>query len=252
MTTKVKDVILPWDYFLGEEYRDNPHLDAFRRNEWPNILRELDQAYNYVVPEGLEPHWTRPFWAKLWQEQIVQTPQQVLDDHGNPRLRASGIPLRELRPVSHGWNPVEVPLGNSSQLAQMLKKGLRLRPPEDGVDAEITLRAASLVDGSAEPEPVEYKYFCNRHGQDLRAFTQWKNYIRHCRRYREEPEGELSPEARARMENNKYYCRRCDQGFQKRKSALRHIKTDLLKPGRPQHPTLIDMEEFRRHFPAAI
>ena len=138
MVTETNDVKLTWDAFLDDE-DDGVYsqVAGFRETEWHNIRRQLRNDYNWDVPDGLEPHWIAPGRAVFWQLQTVRERVMRVDDNGRNR------PVIE--DVERGWAPTTagLPAGSASQIAHWFDKGLRMRPPVDGVDAETTVSRLS-------------------------------------------------------------------------------------------------------------
>ena len=246
--TPKKDVNLAWDAFLDREADKarlpspearerllasaRAHIDGFRKTEWVNIKKQLSQEYSWEVPDGLEPHWVGPGKAVLWQEQIVR--QSVQKEDGT----------RELIEVNNGWEPTNsgVSANNASVLAGYLRKGLRFRPPVDGVSVEVSESAALSEAPTTEEEDTRTQYKCKRHGRGLMAFVTWKGYLRHCDRYNEVPEEKPPQEVLDRMASFPYYCYLHNKGFKQEVNAVRHIRTEMRKPGKFAHPNIKDME----------
>lgn len=247
---------IAWDAFLEEWVRDSTgsrgditaavessrrHIDAYRRTQWHQFVQALKQVHEINLPDGLEPHWVSPGRAVLWQEQILRRPVDKID-------AATGARYRVAEEHSLGWAPTRqgLPIGNALQLARYLRKGLRLRPPpdgslSDGVSVEALSTPAPQPEVPAgEPERV---YACTRHGDgDLRKFPNWRSYMHHCRYYRE-PIEEIPPaEHRRQAKQSKYYCAACAKGFANARMANRHLKYEMAKPGRAQHPTMEMMQ----------
>lgn len=236
---------LPWDAFLEREMaKGDPifraHIDGFRQRDWPNIKRELAQApLNWVVVDGLEPHWVAPGRAVFWQEQLVRQRESKTDESGKDQ--------NVIVEVSHGWQPTDggLPANSASGIAYWLNRGLRLRPPEDGVSAEmlestVSLEALRAMD--AVPEAVPDRYICDRHGIKKRGFTIWKAYIQHCTHYAEQPEFDPPPESQLRAGLAKYYCASHDKSFQNSRLAAHHMREELRKPGKRIHLSVEQMK----------
>lgn len=235
---------LPWDAFLEREVaKGDPifraHIDGFRRRDWPNIKRELaGTPHNWVVVDGLEPHWVAPGRAVFWQEQIVR--MRV------PETDSSGLRRFVTENVSTGWQPTDggLPANNASGIAYWLNRGLRFRPPVDGVSAEmlestVSLEALRAMD--VAPDVVLNKYTCTRHGNKNHSFATWKGYIQHCTHYIEQPEFDPPPESQIRAGLAKYYCASHDKSFQNSRLASHHIREELRKPGKRVHLSVDQM-----------
>ena len=235
---------LPWDNFVPDEETSNMHLhiDRFRETEWPNILRDLaKEPYNIVLPEWLEPHWVAPGKAVYWGELIVREVVEKEED---------GISKRVLEDVSHGWFPVGeehgLPANNASTIAHYLNKGFRLRPPEAGVSVEtlqstFTAEALELIDQEPEEEEI-VEYVCRRHNNRARRFKSWKTYVAHCAQYREGIEADIPEEITVKMQEFSYFCLLHNKGFTNNKSAWRHMKSELRRPGKAAHPSVEQMK----------
>jgi hypothetical protein len=243
MVTEEMDIQLPWHFFLEKEEmaadalrNRHLHIEAFRRNAWSSIRRYLDQDYDLVVPDGLEPHWVDAGKAIYWQEQVTRQPIEYQDSDGRT--------VRVMEEVSYGWHPTKpLPASNASIMAHYLDKGLRLRPPSEGLAVEVSHiaeEAAALSEGSQdEPHAV---YWCLRHSTRGKSFSSWKAYIAHCARYQESPIEEPPDDVRERMKESKFYCFIHDKGFSNLRSASRHHKVSLRRPGRAVHPSVQEME----------
>ena len=237
MVTETNDVRLTWDAFLDDE-DDGAYsqIEGFRETEWHNIRRQLRNDFSWDIPDGLEPHWTAPGRAIFWQQQIIRERVMRVDDRGRNR------PVVE--DVERGWAPTTsgLPAGSASQIAHWLDKGLRMRPPVDGVDAEALMAAVPSDRIEVEPEPIpEDVFFCYKHGMKQRGFKTWKLYAAHCAAYREIPELEPPDDVKEAMKAFKFYCLLHNVGFNNNALARRHVRNELRKPGKPVHQTLEQM-----------
>jgi len=253
MVTDEKDLSLKWDAFVEREVakqtanpvlqaealeRAKEHIEGFRRIDWPNIKRQLySEPFMWDVQEGLEPHWVAPGRAVFWQLQTTQKIVQKTFEDGRVRSVKEDVPT--------GWEPTSsgLPAGSASQISQYLDKGLRLRPPEEGVDVE-SLKSA-IPSGSfqveAEEEKPSVEYVCARHGFKRYTSATWKNYIRHCAQFNEVPELDAPQEVQEKVADYKYYCYIHNRGYMSQKMATRHIRTEMRKPRRGIHPALEQM-----------
>ena len=234
----VKDLVLPWDYFFhGEEAKGmSNHMDTFRRTIWPQIRRDLleertvkdGEAVVWRVPDGLEPHWIEPGKAMLWHQQTVR------------EIVGTGQERKWEETASDEWSPTPVPIGNASQLAHYLKKGFRLRPPSDGVDA--MYESAGPPEVQASPEPEEAKFWCRRHSKGAVGFPAWKPYISHCRMNNEPPDETPPDEIVEKASQFVFYCMVHDYGTNNKRLADQHRKDEQRRPSRRTH---IPTEEMR-------
>lgn len=247
MTTKTLEaerLNLPWDHFLVDptEHARNV-IDGWRRTEWDAVVRQLLQEFRWVIPSGMEPHWVGPGKAIYWQEQVKREKRFVDNQTGEEIPHVTANVERghyEGVWVPTGWSPTgPLPANNASQLAHYLNKGLRLRPPVEGVDAEYQREAADLPEVSNE-DPVA-KYFCHRHEKGSLGFVTWKAYIRHCAASNEPPTETPPSEALERASHFRWYCHLHDVGFNQEKAVGRHYKTETRKPGGRLHPTVEEM-----------
>ena len=225
------DLALPWDHFLGKLGTGVAnHIDAFRRTIWPQIRRDLSANYNWRVPDGLEPHWIEPGKAILWHQQQVR---KVVG-------QAEG---RRWEEATDGkWSPTPVPLGNASQLAHYLKKGFRLRPPYNGVDAMYSESAVPPeAQAAAAPEPV---FWCRRHSKGPVGFSNWKAYIGHCRMNNESPEEKPPDVVVEHGIQWNFYCVVHNYGTNSPRMAERHRKEEMRRPARRTH---ISLDSMRIH-----
>jgi hypothetical protein len=231
MTTMVEqDIQLEWDAFLDktapQAAQARAGIASFREMEWPAIKRELASVYGLAVPDGLEPHWVEPGRAVYWQHQLRTE-------------RAFNEKMQKWERVEkdYGWQPTSgLPASNPSIMAHYLKKGLRLRPPQDGVDEEAFKAAGLSLDVSVEQAMPERTYKCVRHPGDNFSFPTWKAYIAHCLHRREVPEEEPPEEVREKMGTFEYYCALHDKGFNNRRLADRHVRNEQRRPSNAGHP----------------
>ncbi len=222
----VKDLALSWDYFLGEEAKGvSNHLDTYRRTIWPQVRRDL-LALNWRVPDGLEPHWIEPGKAMLWQKQTVR---EIVGTGEERRWEEAALE----------WSPTPVPIGNASQLAHYLKKGFRLRPPYDGVDA--MYESAVPTEVQAAPGPPEAKFWCRRHSKGPVGFSAWKAYISHCRMNNESPDETPPDEIVNKASQFVFYCMAHDYGTNNKRLADQHRKDEQRRPAKRTHIPTEDM-----------
>ena len=247
---------LPWDSFLEEEVSRDARahtvaletarkmIDRFREVDWPNIKRDLGlPPYNWVVPDGLEPHWVAPGRAVFWQEQVIREPVDRLD---------GGQMRRVLEDVSRGWTRTSgLPANNPSVIAHYLNKGLRFRPPEaemavETLQALVPSEALQAMDREPEPE-VKVEYLCSRHGYKHKRFVTWKGYVAHCSQSREPLEYDPPADILNLMKNYDFVCMIHGKGFTSARHAGRHFKSEMRRPGRSVHPTLEQMKVVREN-----
>ena len=234
-----KDVALPWDYFLRQREVNSSEesaLERFRSSEWALIMRELERWHNYVMPEGLEPHWVAPRRAVLWAHEFIR--EKVKNEKGEFHLDN----------IDHGWkpqgNPHGLPIGNAVQLAAYLKKGFRLRPPSNGITDVEVLEAADPVEaqGESPKEPLP-EYRCGRHEKGVTVFNSWDAYVAHCRHFKEVLEESPPQETLDKMDSHEYYCTLCNLGFNSKRLAAHHVQVERKK--RTGHPTVEQMQRER-------
>lgn len=222
--------IFPWDHFITSE-GVRLAVEAFRRAEWPNIKRFLSKDYGIDLPEGLEPCWVEPGKAIFWQEQRLRMPETRTDDQGRE--------YREMVEHTMGYLPTSpFPANNASQIAGRLRKGDRLRPPDQVV---VEAEAPDSLEESAQPanEPT---FLCDRHGiGNRRVLKSWKSYMQHCQFYKEVPEIEPPPDVLARAALHEYFCYFHGKGFISQAGATHHRTSELKKPGRSFHPSVEEM-----------
>lgn len=240
MVTEEQAARLPWDSFL-DAFADGPDarrmVEGFREIEWPNIKRELgSEAFQWQIPDGLEPHWVSPGKAVYWQAQVVKEPVEVTSDDGSQH--------RELQDVDHGWAPTSgLPANNASVISRYLEKGLRLRPPAVDVEPLRSTVPAEVLQGVLEePTPVEEpQFFCRRHGYKRKGFKTWKTYVIHCNTYKEDFEYSPPEEVMERAKTFPYFCFVHNKGFTDPRHAGRHAKSEAGKARSAGHPTLQQM-----------
>ena len=235
-----REVTLPWDCFIKNELVGrNPYLDdddvkleaAFVRErlsiehwkttEWGYIVKEL-KGFSFVISEDIEPHWVSPARAVLWQRQTTR--KREVSEKGKVKFVDE----------TTGWSPTKgQPIGNASQLAYYLRKGLRLRPPQDGVE---DVRHLQDIEAIPPAEPLEEKplakYLDDRLPTGTIGFDTWKGYLRHCERHKLTPENEPPDEIKRTMLNYEYFDLMRNKGFNNRKAAWLHAKEIQRKTGK--------------------
>jgi|1_EtaG_2_1085319.scaffolds.fasta_scaffold53326_2 hypothetical protein len=233
------EVTLPWDCFIKSELVGrNPYLDdddaklesAFaherlsiehwKATEWAFIVKELKE-FSFVISEDIEPHWVSPARAVLWQRQTTR--KREVSEKGKVKFVDE----------TTGWSPTKgQPIGNASQLAYYFRKGLRLRPPQDGVE---DVRHLQDIEATSPAEPLEVKepakYLDDRLPTGTIGFDTWKGYLRHCERHKLTPEHEPPDEIKRTMLNYEYFDVLRNKGFVNRKSAYLHAKDIQRKTG---------------------
>lgn len=259
--TKERDVILPWDHFIKDELlgrnphlegevleraieRDKIHIERWKEMEWPHMAKELKE-FSYKVSEGIEPHWVGPSRAVLWQRQTIR--KRKVDESGKAKLVDETL----------GWTPTKgQPIGSASQLAYYLRKGLRLRPPRDGVE-DVRLLTELETASSAESlsEEPEAQFIDNRSANGTVGFVTWKAYMRHCERFRLKPEYEPPDAVKRTMLDFPYFDLVRNKGFKNQKAAYIHAKEIQRKTGVSAEQTLKALsvnysnEELTSHAP---
>jgi len=185
-----------------------------------------------------------PGRAIWWQEQISRVRQFV--DRETREVIPNTTANQDkgewvINEVNSGWQPTTAfPTNNATQIANYLKKGVRLRPPVDGVDA-VVFDAAALPEVQAEPPAPERTFVCTRHEHGRVSFPTWSAYITHCKHHREKPQETPPEDVLDRMMTFEYYCPVHDIGFQNRKLVARHLRG-------PQHKGVkLSEDDLRAH-----
>ena len=198
----------------------------------------MRQEFDYELPEGLEPHWIAPGSAVYWKHQFASERVEETSDDGRRR--------RKVIEVDKGWAPTSpLPAVNASQIVAYLKKGLRLRPPQEGVDVE-ALEAAVPAAALAMSQPEEEKepartFICERHGWGKRlSYATWKGYVRHCARFNEPMEEAVPAEVAEHAKGFKWFCFLHNTGFTLERLAKRHLT--VMQRRRQPHITLEQMK----------
>jgi hypothetical protein len=151
---------------------------------------------------------------------------------------------REVEVVDRGWvstNPL--PANNASVVAGYLRKGFRLRPPEDGVDDEVSESAALTVEPQSQP-PQGRVFYCGRHSKP-RQFANWRAYLRHCQRFQEGIDEKPPLGLKLRIKKFTWYCFLHNIGFNNKRLVTLHVRQELRRPARGVHPDLEQMEVQR-------
>ena len=211
--------VLAWDTYVTEA--DRLQVESFRSHEWRRLERELLREQHWAIVPGVEPCWVSPGVVVFWKP--------VLDREGE---------VKEWVEIS--GKQVNTP----SQFAHYLNKGFRLRPPLEGVEAEVF-----QVDESALPPepsiapPLPPQFLCSRHPKgDVYASATWDAYIDHCERYREPLELEPPAEVMEHLMQFSYVCVAHNLGFNSEDLAFQHVKEEMRKTGRPIHLTVTQMD----------
>ena len=248
---------VPWDFFLDQEGSTlsddvrtghlavlKRHVDAFRSRDWKVIRHELKHHYGVELPDGLEPHWVAPGKARMWHQPVTQHVRGELD--GN-----NGRNVMVLEDAVADWQPSHVvSIGNASNLAYQLRKGLRLRPPPvEGAESVEMLDAATPPDSAGEPSIDPNPYVCNRHvGTGVAKFPTWRAYLRHCQEEQERPAIEPPAEVVRALQTYPYYCPMCYIGFTTEKAASMHV--DVARSTPMQVPSgHISLSQMMRRVP---
>jgi len=200
--------------------RERLSIEHWKVTEWAYIVKELKE-FSFVIAEDIEPHWVSPARAVLWQRQTTR--KREVSEKGKVKFVDE----------TTGWSPTKgQPIGNASQLAYYLRKGLRLRPPQDGVE---DVRHLQDIEATSPAEPLEVKepakYLDDRLPTGTIGFDTWKGYLRHCERHKLTPEHEPPDEIKRTMLNYEYFDVLRNKGFVNRKSAWMHAKDIQRKTG---------------------
>lgn len=165
-----------------------------------------------------------------WQEQTKYAGKRV------PR-RDGRTMVDRMVETERSWQSVgPLPAGDADRIAHYLKdRGFRLRP--DRVVRESAVAEETAV---AEAPAAQRPYRCERHARPV-AFTTWRQYVEHCRFYKEDLQN-VPAEVRERAKEFRYYCPLHDEGFQMERLAKRHVSMYRIAKGLP-HPTLAEMEQ---------
>jgi hypothetical protein len=218
LTTVIEEV--RWDSFLADTPQARMSVEAWRRSGWPHIRRELLNQYGIQISDKFEPCWVEAGSAVLWQQDSVK------DE------------LTDWVPISPEYG---LPITTASQLASYLNRDpqpMRLRPYMQETDI-MPSQVAAVEEEEAEP----HKFTC-MHGDDQYGFVSWKVYLTHCRRFNELPDTTKMPqEVEARSKSYKFYDPICDKGWNDKRPAAHHVRSEMRKPSRRLlHPTVEQME----------
>ena len=222
MTTKAPETISvdPWDFFLEDDLATE-HVERFREQEWPQMLKELKHDYSYSIGEGQEPHWVTPGTAVLYHEVIN---------------------ISYGKEENTGWHPTNpLPIGNAVQLLNYLKKGFRLRA---SVEPQVN------VESSETAEYTEGDLYANAPyvvpGKKApRKFITWDAYRSYCDTRGISLRYDPPQEILGKMKEYEFYCLVHDHGFNSKRAAKNHRAYYVAPPprGRGQkHATLEQME----------
>ena len=234
-----REVTLPWDCFIKDELvgrnpyledddaklqaaitREKLSIDHWKATEWAYIVKGLKE-FSFVISEDIEPHWVSPARAVLWQRQTTR--KREVSEKGKVKFVDE----------TTGWSPTKgQPIGNASQLAYYFRKGLRLRPPQNGVE---DVRHIQDIEITSPAEPLEEKplaqYLDNRLPTGTIGFDTWKGYLRHCERHKLTPEHEPPDSIKRTMFNYEYFDVIRNKGFNNRKAAYHHAREIQRKTG---------------------
>ena len=222
MTTKAPETISvdPWDFFLEDDLATE-HVERFREQEWPQMLKELKHDYSYSIGEGQEPHWVTPGTAVLYHEVIN---------------------ISYGKEENTGWHPTNpLPIGNAVQLLNYLKKGFRLRA---NVDALVNVELSETAD-SAEGDPYEDTPYVIPTAKGQRKFINWDAYRNYCMHRGVAPTLEPPKEILDKMAKSEYYCLLHDHVFKSERAAKQHYSYYVARPPRGRgmrHATVEQMK----------
>jgi hypothetical protein len=198
MTVKAPEQISidPWDYFLDDLASE--HVERFREQEWPIMLKELIHEQNYKLGEGQEPHWSAPGKVIFYHE-VINT------SYG--------------KSTNHGWQTTNpLPVGNAIQLLNYLKKGFRLRANVDPLVNVELFEADDLTEG----DTYENTPYVVPSKKGDRKFINWNAYRNYCINRGialsiDPPEDILD-----KMQQFEYYCLLHDRGFHGERATKQH------------------------------
>lgn len=219
------DAVLEWDVFLLDDSFQHSHLRGevdhiagWRKMNWPQIVRELREDFQMKIQGDVEPHWMSPGSAILWR-QLTTVEGKKKEGSDGQRHNSEGF-----KESQDNWKPTSpLPIGNANQLYRYLvKKGFRLRPPTEGVDAQYSelLEVVESADSQKAPVPKK-EYICLTHNFSI---ASWRGYLQHCDMKREIPDMSQMPEEEAKAVGSyTYYCAVHRFGSNSAKGARHHV-----------------------------
>lgn len=237
MTTAVidKDAELRKQFLHQEVTKDSPHnvsmgvqrmeqqIQSWRDRYWKGIEHRLRKEHSLRLL--YEPIWVAQGSAIFWQK---------------PNYLYKAPLASESK-----WAPTgALPANTPSVIARYLEKGLRLRPPDVGVDVEPCDPESALPSDAVQPvigeEELPVLYSCKRHGSSQYRFKSWSTYTIHCSSKRELLEYNPPVQEQKKALKFEYYCHLHGKGFNNIGSLVEHIKMKA-RQGIP-HPEILDMK----------
>jgi len=165
------------------------------RFAWHTIQRNLAQDYNVSIKDGIEPHWITSGEITLWEYDKFQKKWDML-------------------------SPFSV---NHNNLYNMLKKGLQVRPPSEGVDGiNWLVESATVVEKEVIDDRPKYTLETDKGPIVSRT---WRHHVEVRNRYKEAITiDEIPKDVMERYQDSIYVCIHHDKTYKNEKAATQFVK----------------------------
>ena len=195
-------------FFLGEKFDEHfkrerhiaeSHVKMIKGNgrfHWKAMKRNLAQQYNVQIKDGVEPHWINSGEITLW----------------------------EYDKFLKKWDRTSAFSPDHNKLHNMLKKGLQVRPPSEGVVGINWLVESATV---VEKEVIDDrpKYIVDTDKGPVVSRT-WKHHVEIRNRYKKSITIDEVPEdVMEKYKTSDYVCIHYDKTFRNVKAATQFLKT---------------------------
>jgi len=194
-------------FFLGKEFDEHfnrerhiakSHVKLIEGNgrfHWKTMKRNLAQDYNVSIKDGVEPHWINSGEITLWEyDQFLKK-----------------------------WDNTAPFTPDHNKLFNMLKKGLQVRPPSQGVDGINWLVESATV---VEKEVIDNrpKYTLETDKGPVVSRT-WRHHVEVRNKYKQIITiDEIPKDVMERYQASDYVCIHHDKTYKNEKAATQFVK----------------------------
>ena len=186
------------EHFNRERYIAESHVKLIKGNgrfHWETLKRNLAQDYNVSIKDGVEPHWITSGEITLWEyDQFLKK-----------------------------WDILLPFSANHNNLYQMLKKGLQVRPPSQGVDGiNWLVESATVVEKEVPDNRPKYTLETDKGPVVSRT---WRHHVEVRNRYKKAITiDEIPKDVMERYQSSAYVCIHHDKTYKNEKAATQFVK----------------------------
>ena len=194
-------------FFLGKEFDEHfnrerhiaeNHVKLIEGNgrfHWKTLKRNLAQDYNVSIKDGVEPHWINSGEITLWEyDQFLKK-----------------------------WDNTAPFTPDHNKLFNMLKKGLQVRPPSQGVDGiNWLVESATVVEKEVPDNRPKYTLETDKGPVVSRT---WRHHVEVRNKFKQAITiDEIPKDVMERYQASAYVCIHHDKTYKNEKAATQFVK----------------------------